>query len=103
MSTSPLYHAFGICGHQYVKTRYRGGEILFTVHQDQTELRCPTCGSKDIIRRGSVGGHFRALPIGKKKAWISLSVQRVLCLSCHLVRQVNLNFADKRRSYTRIF
>jgi transposase len=32
-----------------------------------------------------------------------LSIQRVFCLSCHLVRQVNANFADKRRSYTRSF
>jgi len=29
-----------------------------------------------------------------------LSIQRVFCLSCHLVRQVNVNFADKRRGYT---
>ena len=103
MSTSLLYHAFGIRGYQYMNTCYRGGKIFFTVRQDHKELCCPACGSKDIKRRGSVERNFRALPIGKKRARISLSIQRVLCLSCNVVRQVNVTFADKRRSYTRSF
>jgi transposase len=32
-----------------------------------------------------------------------MSIQRVLCLSCGLVRQVKVGFADPRRSYTKAF
>ena len=31
MSTSLLYHAFGIRGYDYVKTDYREGRVVFTI------------------------------------------------------------------------
>lgn len=46
---------------------------------------------------------FRTLPIGDKPVWIELMVQRVLCLLCGVLRQVKVNFAPQRRSYTRAF
>jgi hypothetical protein len=45
MSTSLLYHGFGIRGYQYVKTEYEGGKLIFTVRQESEELRCAACGS----------------------------------------------------------
>ena len=103
MSTSILYHGFGIRGYKYVNTCYRNGEIIFTIHQDPLELCCSNCGSKDVIRRGQVKRHFRSLPIGAKAIWISLAIQRVFCLTCHVIRQVKFGFSDKRRSYTTSF
>ena len=46
---------------------------------------------------------FRTLPIGDKPVWIELLVQRVWCLLCGALRQVQVNFASRRRSYTRSF
>jgi transposase len=46
---------------------------------------------------------FRALPIGSKGVWIDLPVQRVECRSCGVVQQVQVQFADQRRSYTSSF
>jgi hypothetical protein len=40
MSTSLLYHAFGIRGYQYVRTEYQGGEVVFTIRQAPKTLRC---------------------------------------------------------------
>jgi hypothetical protein len=34
MSTSLLYHGFGIRGYEYVRTEYRAGEVTFTIRQD---------------------------------------------------------------------
>ena len=34
MSTSLLYHAFGIRGYEYVRTDYQDGEVIFTIHQE---------------------------------------------------------------------
>ncbi len=103
MSTGLLYHGFGIQGYQHVHTRYHGGAIHFRVRQDAHSLRCPECGSYKVKRRGQVMRRFRTLPIGSKPVWIELAVQRVLCLLCGVLRQVRVNFALWRRSYTRAF
>lgn len=103
MSTSLLYHGFGIQGYQHVHTKYHHGAIHFRVRQEVFSLRCPECGSYQVKRRGLVMRRFRTLPIGDKPVWIELLVQRVCCLLCGVLRQVKINFASRRRSYTRAF
>jgi transposase len=103
MSTSLLYHGFGVRGYKYVKTHYEGGSVIFTIDQSRFELECSSCGSREVIRRGKVDRRFRSLPIGRKPVWIMMGIQRVLCLSCGLVRQVKVRFAEPRRSYTKAF
>lgn len=103
MSTSLLYHGFGIRGYKYVRTQYENGSVLFTIRQNTKEMRCPTCGSRRVIRRGQVWRRFRSVPIGLKPVWILFAIQRVYCLVCALVRQVKVGFADPRRSYTKAF
>jgi hypothetical protein len=53
MSTSLLYHAFGVMGRgiHYVHTRYEKGMIWSRVDQDPTALMCPECGSRAVTRR----------------------------------------------------
>jgi transposase len=103
MSTSLLYHAFDIRGYQYAHTQYDGGEVIFRIHQRKTDLCCPVCDSRDVVCKGSVMRQFSAVPIGLKPVKIVLAVQRVLCRACETLRQVNVPFADPRRSYTRQF
>lgn len=52
MSTSLLYHAFGIRNYKHTKTEYKKGKVIFTIEHDPDCLRCPRCGSKDITLRG---------------------------------------------------
>jgi transposase len=66
MSTSLLYHGFAIQGYQFVRARYLGGAVHFTVRGDPKELVCPRCGSRHVVRRGRVWRRFRSVPIGKK-------------------------------------
>ena len=40
MSTSLLYHAFGIRGYDYVKTEYTEGRVRFTLRQRPHTYRC---------------------------------------------------------------
>lgn len=103
MSTSLLYHGFGIKGYKHVHTRYEGGSVIFKICQDKHDFRCCHCGGRNVIRKGTVERRFRCLPIGSKPVWVVLAVQRILCLVCQAVRQVSLDFADARRSYTRTF
>ena len=103
MSTSLLYHGFGIRGYKYVSTRYGNRSVTFTIRQDPSELCCPNCGSKKVVRRGATWRRFRSVPIGLKPVWISVAIQRVFCLMCSVIRQVKFGFADRRRSYTKAF
>ncbi|HDL86565.1 MAG TPA: transposase, partial [Candidatus Acetothermia bacterium] len=103
MSTSLLYHAFGIRGYIYKATEYQQGRILFRIRHNHKRLRCPECNSRRAVRRGCVEREFRSVPIGGKPVVIRLGVQRVLCLKCGVLRQVHLGFAEARRCYTRSF
>src|SRR4051812_8272047 len=103
MSTSLLYHAFGIQGYRYVRTAYVQGQTIFTLGQEPDTCRCSACGSADVVSRGHVERRFRTLPIGSRPTVLVLPVPRVECRACGAVRQVDITFADPRRSYTRRF
>jgi transposase len=100
MSTSLLYHAFGISGYQYTRTDYQDGQTIFTIHQDPTTCRCSACGSTKVYSRGRVERRFRTVPIGSRPTLVVLPIPRVECQVCGVTRQVEVTFADPRRSYT---
>ena len=103
MSTSLLYHAFGVRGYQYVSTSYENGEVIFKIRHRKSGLCCPECRSRDVIRKGTVERVFSCVPIGSKPVSVLLAVQRVLCRACDCLRQVKIGFADPQFSYTRQF
>ena len=71
MSTSLLYHAFGIREYNYVRTQYHAGNVIFTVERKPFSLRCSCCKSKDVIRHGVIVRWFYSLPIGHKASYMS--------------------------------
>jgi transposase len=103
MSTSLLYHAFGLKGYRYVRTAYVEGQTIFTLGQEPDTYCCSACGSADVVSRGHVERRFRCLPIGPRPTSLVLPIPRVECRACGVVRQVDITFADPRRSYTRRF
>ena len=103
MSTSLLYHAFGIRGYRHTRTDYREGQTIFTIQQEPETCRCSACGSSRVQSRGHVQRRFRSLPIGQRTTVVALLIPRVECQDCGAVRQVKVPFADPRRSYTNAF
>jgi transposase len=103
MSTSLLYHAFGVRGYSYRKTEYGEGKVIFTLEQPRESYGCPECGSHDVIGRGATPRTFRTVPVGGKPVFLAFAVPRIECRSCGAVRRVKLGFADPRRSYTHSF
>jgi len=91
MSTSLLYHGFGLpTGYEYQNSRYEDGGIIFVVREKRFSLRCSKCNSRSVRLRGSQLRRFKALPIGNKPCWFEFAVPHVECLNCKLVRQVNI-------------
>jgi transposase len=103
MSTSLLYHAFGIRGYDYVSTFYEEGCVRFTIRRRRHTYRCSVCGHREVRPHGHQERAFRTVPIGRKPVLVVLPIPRVECMRCGVVRQVPLDFADPRRSYTRSF
>ncbi|MBA4190969.1 MAG: ISL3 family transposase [Planctomycetaceae bacterium] len=103
MSTSLLYHAFGLRGYRHVRSSFAGGRVTLCVRQPRNQLRCSECGSDNVWAQGGIPRTFRTLPIGLKPVQIEFAVPRVHCFGCGLIRQVKLRFADPRKSYTRAF
>jgi transposase len=103
MSTSLLYHAFGIRGYEYTRTEYQQAHVIFTIRQKPETCRCSSCGSPEVVSRGRVERRFRSLPIGRRATFVVLPIPRVHCQACGVVRQVDIPFADPRRTYTSSF
>src|ERR1700719_3225972 len=103
MSTSLLYHAFGIRGYKYSRTEYDNGHTIFTIEQEPKSYRCSCCGSSQVVSRGHIEPHFRTVPIGSRATFVGFPIPRVECQAHRLVRQVEVSFAAPRRSYTKAF
>jgi len=103
MSTSLLYHAFGLRGYRHHRTEYVHGGIVFHISPQSAKLRCGHCGSASVMRQGKVIRQFRTTPIGGKPVRIELAVPRLWCADCSRTRQVRLSFADERRRHTHAF
>jgi len=105
MSTSILYHGFGVMGRgiRYVHTRFESGTTKFRIEQDPTTLQCSGCGSRSVKKKGAIRRQWLTLPIGLRPTLIEWFVQRLRCLTCGVVRQAAIPFADPGRRYTRAF
>jgi transposase len=103
MSTSLLYHAFGIRGYHHTRTDYQGGQTIFTIRQEPESCRCSACGSPEVQSRGQVERRFRTVPIGSRATFVVLPIPRVECRARGVTRQVKVPFANPRRSYTKAF
>jgi transposase len=103
MSTSLLYHAWGLRGYRLVRTRFEKGRVWFGIEHEESLLCCAHCGSTRTEKSGKIPRRFRTLPIGSRPVILELSIQRLRCFDCGKVCQVTLGFADERRSYTRAF
>ena len=103
MSTSLLYHAFGIRGYRYVATRYEQGSIVVKIEAPRESLKCPACGSSHVHLDEWIPRRWRTLPIGSKTVWIEMDVPKIECQHCWAKRRVDLGFAEPKRQHTKSF
>jgi len=104
MSTSLLYHSFGIQGpYHYVSTQYENGATIFNIAHNP-RMKCPECKSRKVIKKGTQERQFLGVPIGTKKTVIRLLHQRIQCTICHVIKSLPLKFIPRPKvRYTRAF
>ena len=103
MSTSLLYHAFGLKAYEYIRTDYLNGAVLFHVKKKEAYQYCTNCRSRDVTFAGRTERIWHSLPIGLKPTIIVGHLHRLSCHSCGLTRLESLEVADSRKGYTRAF
>lgn len=104
MSTSLLYHAFGLKGVKYILTRYKRGFTIFYAEVTPHLEGCPECRSKRTIRRkGSKYRWFRMVPIGKRQTFLYLKIWRIRCEDCGALRWPKLPFVKGKARHMRQF
>ena len=92
-----LSHAFGLTDQQYLKTEYKEGTVIFHIRTKDSKLCCSNCGSRNVIKKGTVDRLFRTLPIGLRPVYLLAHVQRLQCNDCGLIRQERLKYADEKK------
>ena len=103
MKTSLLYHSLGVREQECTRIRYEDRSITLELQTRNDKLRCPCCGSKHVIRSGSLRRKIRSVPIGSMPVILSVKVQRLKCLECNKIRQENLHFVTGKHRYTNRF
>jgi len=101
MSTSILYHGFGVRGYKYLKTEYREGAVIFHIEKAAEKQCCAACGSHSVIKKGRVVREIKTLPIGRKKVFLALHLHRLLCLSCGALKLEPLLVAIPKKRWTK--
>jgi transposase len=104
MSTSLLYHAFGLRGVKYIKTEYEKGSTIFDAEVTRAIENCPVCGSWETVRKkGFKKRVLRLVPIGMRPTFLRLGIWRLLCRRCGALRWPKLPFVKGKARHTRRF
>lgn len=103
MNPSFMYHAFSVRSICYTRTEYKNSSIYIGVHTARQTLCCPNCKSHNVTKYGTLQRDIRAVPIGRKRIYLRVQVQRVHCKDCGHIAQERLHFTTGKRSYTHQF
>jgi transposase len=104
MTTSLLYHAFGLKGVKYISTRYIHGSVVFHAEVTRTIERCPVCNSwKTHRKKGTKNRFLRMIPIGARPSFLDIKIWRIYCEDCQSLRWPKLPFAEGKKRHTKRF
>ena len=97
MSTSILYHCFGIRGpFKHCSTEFTCGRTTFHITHNP-RFKCPICRSFNVVKKGTKKRCFIATPIGERPTYIQIQNQRVYCNSCSTLNYLPLNFIPRSK------
>jgi transposase len=103
MSTSILYHAFGLRGIEYRATRFEGEHIVFEAEMTTRNIPCPACNNEKVVFKGNKWREFLMPTIGRKRCLLNLLLHRVRCTQCGHLWWPRLSFMVGKHTYVRSF
>jgi transposase len=104
MSDWMLYHVWGIRGYRMAAIEKLNPQMtLVTLEPLPSVYRCPRCGTKNVIRKGTKSRLLRGTPVGRCQMLLEAAIPRVHCERCGITRQVRVPFAEEKHRHTRQF
>ena len=103
MLTCLLYRAIGLNGYQPVANWVQKGVFKLRMRAPEDAVKCPGCGSRDVIKRGTLNRVVYAPPIGDYKTTVFIQVPRVECRKCQRVRTIKLPNVVPGKNHTKSF
>jgi len=103
MSTSILYHAFGLKGIRHTSTHFRSDAVIFRAEMTSDLIRCPRCGCRHASFKGRKSRWFFMSPIGRKKCYLVFDFHRLKCEDCAHLWWPSLPFMTGKHRYVRSF
>lgn len=102
VSTSILYHGWGLEDYRYLTTKYIGGALWFHVEKQLGRRRCSSCGSADVVHAGQRERTWKTVPIGRRPVYIVAHLHRLSCATCGRVLLEPLLIAEPKKTFTRL-
>jgi transposase len=97
MDTKFLKIAYGLKGLEITNVEEVNGVIQIGIETKKGQYKCSECGSRNVIKKGSVDRYFKEVPVGLRAVVLKAKVQRLECKACGLIRQEELKIADKKK------
>ena len=101
MTTRELYRSIGVSGYEHHQCWRKDGFFFLRLAAPDTCLRCPQCGNREVIRRGTVDRVVHAPPIGMDRTQLFIQTPRLECRRCERVLNAVLPNVVPRCNYTK--
>ena len=82
MTTRELYSSIGVSGYEHQGCWRKDGEFHIRMEAPATYHKCPECGNREVIHRGTFDRVVHAAPIGKDRTVLFIKAPRLECRRC---------------------
>jgi transposase len=103
MATRELYRAIGVGGYKPTSSWRKDGFFFLRMEAPKSCCRCPKCGNREVIRRGTFDRVVHAPPIGLDRTQLFIQAPRLQCKRCDQVLNAVLPNVEPSCNYTKSF
>ena len=103
MTTKALYKAIGMDGYEPSGCWRKEGFFFLRMDAPESCYRCPKCGNRDVICRGTFDRTVHAPPIGLDRTQLFITAPRLECKQCEQVLSAVLPNVEPLCQYTKSF
>lgn len=103
MTTKLLYKTLGVSGYEHQACWRKEGTFYLRMSAPASSHKCPKCGNRNIVHRGTFTRILRGLPVGKDRTQLFIDAPRLECRSCEQVLNAVLPGVVPLCNYTKSF
>lgn len=103
MTTQTLYKAMGMGGYEPTSCWRKEGVFFLRMEAPESCYRCPKCGNREVICRGTFDRTVHAPPIGLDRTQLFIQAPRLECKQCEQVLNAVLPNVVPLCQYTKSF